>query len=309
MDEKILNRRSRTVLFSISSNALLLTVKLAAGVLTGSVSVLSEAVHSATDLVASIVAFVAVRGSASPPDESHNYGHGRFENLAGIFEGVILLGVGGWVIFGAVNGIVNGAELELLGLGIGVMALSAVVNLFVSSWLLRVARETDSRALEAEGYNLRTDVWGAAGVALGLIAALATGWTILDPVIAGLIGLVILWTALRLISGSTRVLLDESLPKAELAVIERVIEGEIEDEEAVRGFHKLRARKSGPQRHVDFHLQLRAQTTLGEAHKISDSLEERIGRNLPNTDVLIHLEDDRSLNDEGEDRRWPGALR
>ena len=309
MDEKFLNRRSRTVLFSISSNALLLTVKLAAGVITGSVSILSEAVHSATDLVASIVAFMAVRSSASPPDESHNYGHGRFENLAGIFEGVILLGVGGWVIFGAVNGIVNGAELELLGLGIGVMALSAVVNLFVSSWLLRVARETDSRALEAEGYNLRTDVWGAAGVALGLIAALATDWTILDPIIAGLIGLVILWTALGLISGSTRVLLDESLPEEELAVIERVIEGEIENEEAVRGFHKLRARKSGPQRHVDFHLQLRAQTTLGEAHKISDSLEERIGRNLPNTDVLIHLEDDRSLKDEGEDRRWPGALR
>jgi cation diffusion facilitator family transporter len=146
-------------------------------------------------------------------------------------------------------------------------------------------------------------------VALGLIAALATDWTILDPIIAGLIGLVILWTALRLISGSTRVLLDESLPEEELAVIEHVIEDEIENEEAVRGFHKLRARKSGPQRHVDFHLQLRAQTTLGEAHKISDSLEERIGRNLPNTDVLIHLEDDRSLKDEGEDRRWPGALR
>jgi cation diffusion facilitator family transporter len=309
MDEKSLNRRSRTVLFSISSNALLLTVKLAAGVMTGSVSILSEAVHSATDLVASIVAFMAVRSSASPPDESHNYGHGRFENLAGIFEGVVLLGIGGWVIFGAVNGIVNGAELELLGLGIGVMALSAVVNLFVSSWLLRVARETDSRALEAEGYNLRTDVWGAAGVALGLVAALATDWTILDPIIAGLIGLVILWTALGLISGSTRVLLDESLPEEELAVIERVIEDEIENEEAVRGFHKLRARKSGPQRHVDFHLQLRAQTTIGEAHKISDSLEERIGRNLPNTDVLIHLEDDRSLKDEGEDRRWPGALR
>ncbi len=86
MDEKFLNRRSRTVLFSISSNALLLTVKLAAGVMTGSVSILSEAVHSATDFVASIVTFMAVRSSASPPDESHNYGHGRFENLAGIFE-------------------------------------------------------------------------------------------------------------------------------------------------------------------------------------------------------------------------------
>ncbi|MCA1729913.1 MAG: cation diffusion facilitator family transporter, partial [Actinobacteria bacterium] len=112
-----MDKKSRTVLFSISSNAILLAVKLAVGVLTGSASVLSEAVHSATDLVASVVAFVAVRRSGSPPDQDHNYGHGRFENLAGIVEGVILLGVGGVVIFGAVNGIVNGAELEFLGLG------------------------------------------------------------------------------------------------------------------------------------------------------------------------------------------------
>lgn len=297
-----MDKKSRTVLFSISSNALLLTVKLVAGVLTGSASVLSEAVHSATDLVASVVAFVAVRRSESPPDESHNYGHGRFENLAGVFEGVILLGVGAAVIYGAVDGILNGVKLELLGFGIGVMALSAVVNFFVSRWLLRVAHETDSRALEAEGYNLRTDVWGAAGVALGLIAALATGWTVLDPIIAAVIGLVILWTAFRLISGSTRVLLDESLPGEELNVVEDVIGGEVRSDPRIRGYHKLRARKSGPQRHIDFHLQLRAETTLGEAHKISDALEERIRRNLPNSDVLIHLEDDRSLKDE--DREW-----
>jgi cation diffusion facilitator family transporter len=161
-----------------------------------------------------------------------------------------------------------------------------------------VARETDSRALEAEGYNLRTDVWGAAGVALGLAAALVTGWTVLDPIIAASIGLAILWTALRLISGSTRVLLDESLPAGELELIERVIEGEIRSDPSIRGFHKLRARKSGSQRHIDFHLQLRAETTLGEAHKISDGLEERIRRNLPNSDVLIHLEDDRSITED-----------
>jgi cation diffusion facilitator family transporter len=300
-----MDKKSRTVLFSISSNALLLSVKLVAGVLTGSASVLSEAVHSATDLVASVVAFVAVRRSGSPPDEVHNYGHGRFENLAGVFEGVILLGVGAAVIYGAIDGILNGAELEFLGFGIGVMTLSAVVNLFVSRWLLRVAHETDSRALEAEGYNLRTDVWSAAGVALGLIAALATGWTVLDPIIAALIGLVILWTAFRLISGSTRVLLDESLPEEELGVIEGVIWREVKTDPRVRSYHKLRARKSGPQRHIDFHLQLRAETTLGEAHKISDALEERIRRNLPNSDILIHLEDDRSLVDEDRERRRP----
>src|ERR687885_1165799 len=293
-----MDKKSRTVLFSISSNTVLLVVKLMTGLLTGSVSVLSEAAHSATDLVASIVAFVAVRRSVSPPDELHHYGHGRFENLAGVVEGVILLGVAGWVVFGAVDNILNGTRLELLGLGIGVMALSAVVNLFVSRWLLRVARETDSRALEAEGYNLRTDVWGAGGVALGLVAALTTGWTVLDPVIAALIGLAILWTALRLISRSTRVLLDESLPSGELELIERVIEGEIRNDPSIRGFHKLRARKSGSKRHIDFHLQLRAETTLGEAHKISDGLEERIRRNLPNSDVLIHLEDDRSIRED-----------
>ncbi len=304
-----MDKKSRTVLFSISSNALLLAVKLVAGVLTGSASVLSEAVHSATDLVASVVAFVAVRRSDSPPDEDHNYGHGRFENLAGIFEGAILLGVGAGVIYGAVAGIVNGAELEFLGFGIGVMALSAVVNFFVSRWLLRVARETDSRALEAEGYNLRTDVWGAAGVAVGLLAALATGWTVLDPIIAALIGLVILWTAFRLISGSARVLLDESLPEEELGVVEGVIGREVRSDPRIRGYHKLRARKSGHQRHIDFHLQLRAETTLGEAHKISDALEERIRRSLPNSDVLIHLEDDRSLRDEDRDRQRPGLPR
>jgi cation diffusion facilitator family transporter len=134
-------------------------------------------------------------------------------------------------------------------------------------------------------------------VALGLAAALATGWTVLDPIIAVLIGLAILWTALRLISGSTRVLLDESLPAGELELIERVIEGEVRSDPSIRGFHKLRARKSGSQRHIDFHLQLRAETTLGEAHKISDGLEERIRRNLPNSDVLIHLEDDRSIRE------------
>jgi cation diffusion facilitator family transporter len=295
-----MDRKSRTVLVSICSNSLLLAVKLVVGVITGSASILSEAYHSATDLIASLVAFFAVRRSDVPADETHNYGHGRIENLAGIFEGMVLLGIGGWVIYGAVYKILNGAEVELLGLGIGVMGLSAAVNLFVSGWLLRVARETDSRAVEAEAYNLRTDVWAAAGVALGLVAVLATGWTVLDPIVAALIGLMILRTALGLVVRSVRVLLDESLPYEELDIIERTIEEEVESERAIRGFHKLRARKSGAQRHVDFHLQLRSETTLGEAHKISDGLEERIKRSLPNSDVLIHLEDDRSLRNGEE---------
>ena len=300
-----MDKRTRIVLFSACYNAFLLAAKLVSGLVTGSVGVLSEAVNSATDLVASLVALFAVRRSAAPPDESHNYGHGRFENLAGVFEGIVLVGVGAYVVYRAFDGILYGVEIGFLGLGVGVMLFSAVANFFVSRWLIRKSRENDSRAIEAEGYNLRSDVWAEGGVAVGLVAAWATGWTVLDPVIALCMGGLILFTAFRLISGSTRVLLDESLPEGELEVIERAIESEVENEHAVRGFHKLRARKSGPQRHVDFHLQLRAETTLGEAHKISDGLEERIRLSLPNTDVLIHLEDDRSLKDHEPPRRAP----
>ena len=293
-----MDKRPRIVLFSACYNAFLLVAKLLSGLVTGSVGVLSEAVNSATDLVASLVALFAVSRSGAPPDDNHNYGHGRLENLAGVFEGIVLLGVGSWVIYRAVNGTLYGVEIEFVWLGIGIMTFSAVANFFVSRWLIRKAHIEDSRAIEAEGYNLRTDVWAESGVAAGLVLAWATGWTVLDPLIALFIGAMILWTAIRLISGSTRVLLDESLPSGELEVIERVIEDEVQREPNIRGFHKLRARKSGPQRHIDFHLQLRAQTTLGEAHKISDSLEERIRHSLPNSDVLIHLEDDRSLESD-----------
>lgn len=293
------------MLFSASYNAFLLAAKLISGLVTGSVGVLSEAVNSATDLVASVVALFAVRRSTAPPDQDHHYGHGRFENLAGVFEGIVLVGVGAYVVYRGIHGILYGVEIGFLGLGVGIMVFSAVANFFVSRWLIKKSRENDSRAIEAEGYNLRTDVWAEGGVAVGLVAAWTTGWTILDPLIALCMGGLILFTAFRLISGSTRVLLDESLPEGELEVIERAIEGEVETDEAVRGFHKLRARKSGPQRHVDFHLQLRAETTLGEAHKISDALEERIRRILPNTDVLIHLEDDRSLRDHEPPPRNP----
>lgn len=293
-----MDKKTRTVLLSVTSNSVLLAVKLAAGIITGSASVLSEAYHSATDLVASLVAFFAVRRSDEPADESHHYGHGRIENLAGVFEGLVLLGVGIWVIYSSVRKVLTGADIEYLGLGVAVMGISAVVNVFVSGWLMRVARETDSRAIEAEAFNLRTDIWAAAGVAIGLCAALLTGWTVIDPIIAAAIGLLILRTAYKLVSGSFRVLLDESLPPEELETIRSTIQEKTEGENAIRGYHKLRARKSGANRHIDFHLQLKSRTTLGEAHKISDDLEERIRERLPNADVLIHLEDDRSLAQE-----------
>ena len=175
------------------------------------------------------------------------------------------------------------------------MLVAAVLNYFVSRWLLAVARETDSRVIEAEGYNLLTDVWGAVGVSIGLVAVWVTGWTILDPIIAFAIGAVILWTGFRITARSARVLMDESLPERELELLGWTIREETSMEPRIRGFHKLRARKSGAHRYIDFHLQLRPETPLRDAHLVSDALEARIKNKLPNSDVLIHLEDDRSL--------------
>jgi cation diffusion facilitator family transporter len=291
----VMGRKVRTELIAIFSNAAILTFKLLAGIVTGSVSIVSEAVHSASDLVTSCVALIAVWRSEEPPDRNHHYGHGRIENLGGVVVGFMLFGAGVWVISAAVRRILHGGEIAYVGAGIGVMAASAVINLFVARWLLKVGRETDSRAIEADGYHLLTDVWSAAGVALGLVAVWLTGWTVLDPIIAAAIGLLILWTALRLMSQGFRVLLDESLPEREMDLLGRIIEEQSRLEPRIRGFHKLRARKSGPHRHIDFHLQLEPETPVREAHLISDTLEEKIRENLPNSDVLIHLEDDRSL--------------
>lgn len=176
-----MDKRSRIVLFSACYNAFLLFAKLVSGLVTGSVSVLSEAVNSATDLVASLIALFAVRRSVTPPDESHHYGHGRFENLAGVIQGLALLGVGAWIFYQAIDSFVNGVEIEFLGPGIGIMAFSAVANFLITGWLLKKARENDSRAIEAEGYNLRTDVWAEGGVGAGFVLAWATGWMLPDP--------------------------------------------------------------------------------------------------------------------------------
>jgi cation diffusion facilitator family transporter len=290
-----MERKIRTEIIAICSNVALLIFKLVAGVVTGSVSILSEAAHSASDVVTSLVALFAVWRSEEPPDDNHHYGHGRIENLASIFVGFMLFGAGALIIYAAVNRIIYGGELEYVGAGIGVMVAAAVINLFVSRWLLKVGRETDSRAIEADGYHLLTDVWSSAGVALGLAAVWLTGWTVLDPIIAVAIGVLILWTAFRLASQGFRVLMDESLPEGELNLLGQIIEEESRMEPRILGFHKLRARKSGSHRYIDFHLQLEPETRLREAHLVSDALEARIRNKLPNSDVLIHLEDDRSL--------------
>jgi len=289
--------RARPALLSIVSNTVLILLKVVAGSITGSVAILTEAMHSAIDLVASLVAYVSIRKADVPADAEHPYGHEKMENLAAAIEGMLILVGSGVIVFEAVRRLINGGEVENLGFGIAVIAVSMVVNLIVSSYLYRRARETDSPALEGDAAHLRTDAATSAAVVVGLILVQVTGEEWVDAVVALGVALVILITGLRIISRSGRVLVDEGLPAAELGVISETVR--TFGPQGVAGFHKLRARRAGPRRHVDLHVQFRTGTTLEAAHRTAHALQDAIAGRVRNADVLIHL--------EPEDRVVPGT--
>ena len=281
--------RTRAAAVSIGSNAALILLKLVAGAVTGSVAILTEAIHSSVDLVASLIAFFSVRQAEEPADEGHRYGHEKFENVAAAAEGVLILVGSGVIVYAAVRSLVLGPELHTLGFGIAVLAFSTVANLVVSTWLYARARETQSAALEGDAAHLRTDAYTSSGVLVGLALVHFTGAEWLDPVVALVIAAAIVVTGLRLVARSWAVLVDEALPPEELAAIRDAIEAFAP--RGIVGFHQLRTRRAGARRYVDLHVQFRSGTTLEDAHSTAHALQDEITQRLPGgTDVLIHLE-------------------
>jgi len=281
--------RTRAAAVSILSNTLLIALKLFAGAATGSVAILTEAIHSGVDLAASFIAYFSVRQAETPADEEHRYGHEKFENVAAAAEGVLILIGSGVIVFAAIRSLVLGPELEALGFGIAVVAFATVVNLIVSTWLYRQARLSQSAALEGDAAHLRTDAYTSAGVLVGLALAQITGAHWLDPAIALVIAGAIIVTGTKIVARSWGVLVDEALPPEELAVIRSAIE-DFEGGEVV-GYHQLRTRRAGARRYVDLHVQFRSGTSLEDAHATAHALQDEIERRLPGgTDVLIHLE-------------------
>ena len=281
-------RKSRAAALSIVSNTLLIGLKIAAGVITGSIAILTEAAHSAIDLVASLVAFFSVRKADEPADESHPYGHEKVENMAAAIEGMLILVGAGIIVYESVRRLAQGAELDTLGVGIAVVGFSAVANLAVSGYLYRQARATDSPALEGDAAHLRTDAMTSLGVLLGLVTVELTGVEAFDPATALLVAVAIVVAGVRILTRTSRVLVDEALPDDELEAIRTAIEEHGAAE--LVGFHKLRARRAGSRRYVDLHVQFRDGTSLGRAHEIAHELQSAIRTRLRGADVLIHLE-------------------
>lgn len=281
MDERV-----KTATLSIISNSSLIIMKLIAGIFTGSVSILSEAIHSTMDLAASIISFFSVKISSKPADKEHPYGHGKFEDVSGVLESILIFTASIFIIIEASKRLISGKEINSSTLGFLIMFLSATINFLVSKRLYKVAEKNDSMALRADALHLRTDVYSSAGVGLGLFLIWVTNLHFLDPLIAIFIALFILKEAVNLLKSAFDPLVDVKLSDSEISIITNTIS----KYSPGCGFHKLRTRKSGNERYVDLHLVFPGNMHMKKAHDICDNIESEMGNSLKNTEVMIHLE-------------------
>ena len=287
-------RKSNVALLSVISNTSLVILKLVAGTMIGSVSVISEAIHSGVDLLAAIIALFAVRKSGKPADEDHPFGHGKVENISGTVEALLIFLAAGWIIFEAVKKLRNPEPMDDAWLGIVVMLISVMANIIVSKNLFKVGKETDSIALMADAWHLRTDVYTSLGVFGGLAVIFAGGLVLpgvdlrwVDPVAAIGVALLIIRAAYHLTVESARDLVDVGLPSEEVDDVRRHIRAFAP---TIRGFHRLRTRKAGPSRFVEFHIRVDASMSVDESHRIADMITCSIKQHYPGTTVTIHIE-------------------
>jgi cation diffusion facilitator family transporter len=271
---------------SIVSNLALTTMKLAAGLLSGSVAILSEAAHSAIDLVAALLAYFSVRAADVPADREHPYGHGKIENVSGTIEATLIFVAAGYIVYEAIHKLIRGGELQSLSLGIAVMAISAIVNILVSRRLFRIAKETDSVALEADAHHLSVDVYTSASVFFGLLLISLTGIHALDPIIGLAVAVVIGKVAYNLVKKAFGPLIDIGLPEEELDRLSDILCSDAR----VLAYHKLRTRKAGAERHIDVHLLVSSDLSVSEGHRLAEDMEDKVREGFSRVHIITHVE-------------------
>jgi cation diffusion facilitator family transporter len=285
--EKLNNRKKGVAKLSVASNSCLLVLKLFFGFYMGSVSVIAEGVHSGMDLLAAAIATIAVYRSAKPADEDHAYGHGKYEAISGTAEAMLIFVAAIIIVYEAVYKMVHPGELELLEWGMLVMLISVIVNIGVSRTLMKVAKETDSMALEADALHLSTDVWTSVGVLVGLVLIRITNIFVLDPIVAIAVAVLIMKAAYDLTKRTFDDLTDKRIPEEEEKIVRDILK---EHDHVIHDFHKLRTRMSGPDRHIDLHIVVSKYLGLEEVHNLCDHIENEIKAAISNAHVLIHCE-------------------
>ena len=302
-------RKERVAILSVASNSSLVLFKVIVGVVIGSVSIISEAIHSGMDLLAAIIAMFSVKTSSLPADDRHPFGHGKIENISGFVEALLIFIAAFWIVFEALKKLNSSQVIEYAGWGVVVMFFSSGVNYIVSRKLFQVGKEADSIALQADAWHLRTDVYTSAGIMAGLgiiwighefSPASDIRW--IDPVAALFVAVLILHTAYNLTVRSFRDLLDVKLPPEEEDCIRNII---ISNQPAINGFHHLRTRKAGNIRFVEFHIKVDPQMSVLDSHNITEGLEQNIRQKFPESAINIHIE---PCDGECEDMCAAGCL-
>lgn len=289
----------RVALLSVSASIVTLLLKFGAYFLTNSVGLLSDAAESAVNLTAALIAFTAITVADRPPDDSHSYGHDKAEYFSSGAEGSLILVAAVSILYAAARRLLNPAPVENVGIGAAVAIVASAINFGVSRIMLRVAREHDSIALEADAHHLMTDVWTSVGVIGGVVLVGITGWQLLDPLLAIAVALNIIVVGVRLIRRSSQGLMDQALPPQEIEAIRQAIASAAGPDAP---YHALRTRKSGARRFVDMHLLMPGRTTVQESHDVVQGIEAAIHGHLANAFITIHVEPQ-------EDRAsWDGHL-
>jgi len=299
------NRASLTrfAWLSIGAAVATITLKTGAYLLTDSVGLLSDAIESLVNLVGAVMALIMLTIAARPADESHVYGHSKAEYFASFIEGLLILGAAAGIAAAAINRLLHPSALEQLGLGLAVSAAASTINLLVARILMRQGKKRQSITLEADAHHLMTDVWTSVGVIIGVAIAGFTGWEILDPLIAIIVAVNVIWTSIRLISRSVGGLMDAALPESDQMAIQAVMK---KYREKGVNFHALRTRQAAARRFVSVHILVPGEWTVHDAHHLAEDFELEVRESLEGVvTVFTHLEpieDELSMEDIFLDR-------
>jgi len=290
---------------SIAAAVVTIALKTGAYLLTGSVGLLSDAAESVVNLVAAVIALVALTVAARPADDNHHYGHGKAEYFSAGIEGLMIFVAAALIIVSAVNRLLHPQELEKLGIGLAITLLATAINGAVGWLLIRVGKQHRSATLVADGKHLMTDVWTSVGVVVGVGLVAVTGWLPLDSLVAIAVAINILWMGWRLVASSTTSLLDAALTPADAAIVTAVLDRHRSDDV---DFHGLQTRESGRQRFVSVHVLVPGAWTVQQAHDMVEVVESDIRAALDQVHVSTHLEpreDERSYADYAYDGSVP----
>jgi len=273
---------------SVAAAVATIAIKTLAWWVTGSVGLLSDALESLINLAAALLAVSMLRLAAAPPDDAHPYGRFKAEYVAGGVEGALIAFAAGAIAWSAIPRLLAPAPIEAPLLGIALSAVATTINLAGALLLIEVGKRRHSIALESDGRHLMTDVWTSVGVVAGVALVAATGWLVLDPLIALAVAVHIVWTGALLVRRSFRGLLDAAIPAGDVVEVEKIF-AEYRKRYGV-DFHALRTRSAGSRRFISFHMLVPDEWTVAHAHQLSEEGEERIRSLVQNAILLTHIE-------------------